>query len=209
MQSCCVVLRLPMAEKRRGRDRGVGAGPALHRRGRLGRLRRRQRSGSGACPRPGERPRAAGHLRAVPGPRAAGRLGRACGRCPSAASRRRSTRSRGRSAFTSRTCLGKAWSCSPPSPNRVGSPMRSSTSSQHCSLDVPAGRKPDGFYRRVAAVYAELALLSRRPATDMAEASGVSAAGSHRWVAEARRRGICPGPSRKARLTPSIQRRSL
>ena len=59
-------------------------------------------------------------------------------------------------------------------------------------LDVPAGRKPDAFYRRVAEVYAELALLSRRPATDMAEASGVSAASVHRWVAEARRRGHLP-----------------
>jgi hypothetical protein len=60
------------------------------------------------------------------------------------------------------------------------------------ALDVPAGRKPDGFYRRVAKVYAELALLSRRPAADMAEASGVSAASVHRWVAEARRRGYLP-----------------
>ena len=60
------------------------------------------------------------------------------------------------------------------------------------ALDVPAGRKPDSFYRRVAEVYAELALLSRRPATDMAEASGVSAASVHRWVAEARRRGHLP-----------------
>ena len=65
------------------------------------------------------------------------------------------------------------------------------------ALDVPAGRKPDGFYRRVAEVYAELALLSRRPAADMAEASGVSAAsvptaGSPRQGAA----GICPGPSR-------------
>ena len=58
--------------------------------------------------------------------------------------------------------------------------------------DVPAGRKPDGFYRRVAEVYAELAPLSRRPAADMAEASGVSAASVHRWVAEARRRGHLP-----------------
>jgi hypothetical protein len=32
---------------------------------------------------------------------------------------------------TSRTCLGRAWSYSPPAPNRAGSPMRSSTSSQH------------------------------------------------------------------------------
>jgi hypothetical protein len=60
------------------------------------------------------------------------------------------------------------------------------------ALDVPAGRKPDGFYRRVAEVYAELAQLSRRPAADMAEASGVSVASVHRWVAEARRRGYLP-----------------
>jgi transposase len=60
------------------------------------------------------------------------------------------------------------------------------------ALDVPAGRKPDGFYQRVAEVYAELAQLSRRPAADMAEASGVSAASVHRWVAEARRRGYLP-----------------
>jgi transposase-like protein len=56
-------------------------------------------------------------------------------------------------------------------------------------------------------VYAELALLSRRPAADMAEATGVSAASVHRWVAEARRRGHLPRAG-EARLVASIQRRA-
>ena len=95
----------------------------------------------------------------------------------------------GRSALTSRTCLGQAWSCSPqPQPRWQSHEVINVVP----ALEVPAGRKPDGFYRRVAEVYAELALLSRRPATDMAEASGVSAASVHRWVAEARRRGHLP-----------------
>jgi hypothetical protein len=57
-------------------------------------------------------------------------------------------------------------------------------------LDVPKGRKPDAFYRQVAEVYAETASLSKRPAADMAEASGVPVTAVHRWVAEARKRGF-------------------
>jgi hypothetical protein len=62
-------------------------------------------------------------------------------------------------------------------------------------LRVPDGpRKPDGFYRQVAATYSALAALSPRPAAELAEANNVPASTVHRWVKEARRRGfLAPG----------------
>jgi hypothetical protein len=66
-------------------------------------------------------------------------------------------------------------------------------------LEVPRGRKPEGFYRRVAAIYSDAAQLSRRPAAEIAEAVGVPTVTVHRWVGEARRRGLLPpaGPGRR------------
>jgi len=66
---------------------------------------------------------------------------------------------------------------------------------------VPAGRgkKPDGFYRNVAAAYAALGSRSRRPAAGLAEANRVPMSTVHRWLKEARRRGfLAPGHRTKA-----------
>jgi hypothetical protein len=65
-------------------------------------------------------------------------------------------------------------------------------------LDIPpAGKKPDGFYRDVAEKYGALAASCRDPATRMAEANKVPRSTVHRWVKEARRRGLMQ-PGRKA-----------
>ena len=66
-------------------------------------------------------------------------------------------------------------------------------------LVVPKGTKPDKFYKEAAELYAELATVSRRPAADLAERSGVAAASVHRWIAEARRRGYLPPAERGRR----------
>gem|GEM_PF-1028646 len=64
-------------------------------------------------------------------------------------------------------------------------------------LEVPSGpRRPDEFYRRVAQVYSWLAGRDRRPAKVLAEANGVPETTVHRWVKEARRRGLL-GPGRR------------
>lgn len=58
-------------------------------------------------------------------------------------------------------------------------------------LDVPSERrKPDSFYRAVADAYAHAASLERRPAVMLAEANDVPVTTVHRWVKEARRRGL-------------------
>jgi hypothetical protein len=62
-------------------------------------------------------------------------------------------------------------------------------------LDVPKGRKPEAFWRQLADVYRDAAALSRRPAAEIAEAVGVPVVTVHRWVAEARKRGLLPPAS--------------
>jgi hypothetical protein len=60
------------------------------------------------------------------------------------------------------------------------------------TLGAKAGRKrPDDFYRRVADVFSRAA--GPRPAIRIAEANGVPPSTVHRWVKEARRRGVMPG----------------
>jgi hypothetical protein len=66
-------------------------------------------------------------------------------------------------------------------------------------LAVPKGTKQDKFYKEAAELYAELATVSRRPAADLAERSGVAVASVHRWIAEARRRGYLPPAERGRR----------
>jgi hypothetical protein len=66
-------------------------------------------------------------------------------------------------------------------------------------LRVPKGTKPDQFYKEAAELYAELASVSRRPAADLAEQSGIPVASVHRWIAEARRRGHLPPAGRGRR----------
>jgi hypothetical protein len=66
---------------------------------------------------------------------------------------------------------------------------------------IPEGRrKPDDFYRRVAEAYSWLRGYeqSRSPASDLAEINGVPVTTVHRWVKEARRRGLL-GPGRPGR----------
>ncbi len=58
-------------------------------------------------------------------------------------------------------------------------------------------RRPDDFYRSVAERYAELARFVRNPAAVLAEESGVQSVTIHRWLKEARRRGLY-NPSKKA-----------
>lgn len=54
--------------------------------------------------------------------------------------------------------------------------------------------KPDGFYRDVARLHTELrAAGNRRPAHELAEANDVPVSTVHRWMKEARRRGVMPG----------------
>lgn len=62
-------------------------------------------------------------------------------------------------------------------------------------LDDPGGgKRPDGFYEDVASLYTYLSQHSRRPAADLAEANEVPVSTTHRWVKEARRRGLlAPG----------------
>jgi hypothetical protein len=57
-----------------------------------------------------------------------------------------------------------------------------------------AGRRgrPEGFYAEVAHDYRHLAQESSRPAAELAEARGVPVTTAHRWIKEARRRGLLP-----------------
>jgi len=68
-------------------------------------------------------------------------------------------------------------------------------------LHVPGegvARKPDDFYRRVAQSYSWLAARTPRPAAELAERNDVPVTTVHRWVKEARRRGLL-GPGRPGR----------
>lgn len=57
-------------------------------------------------------------------------------------------------------------------------------------LNVPAGRKPDDFYEEVARVFAAAGLRVRGPAAAIAEANNVPTTTVHRWLKEAKRRGL-------------------
>jgi hypothetical protein len=65
---------------------------------------------------------------------------------------------------------------------------------------IPAGRKPDRFYESVATAYEYLVTEkgSRRPALELAERNDVPVTTVHRWITEARRRGLL-GPGVKGR----------
>jgi hypothetical protein len=69
-------------------------------------------------------------------------------------------------------------------------------------LRVPkgTGKKPDDFYRQVAAAYEFLALTSRAPAAEIARKNRVPMTTAHRWVREARARGLLP-PGQKGKST--------
>ncbi len=64
-------------------------------------------------------------------------------------------------------------------------------------ITVPPGRRrPDVFYERVARAYSWLAEQGNRPAAVLAEVNEVPVSTVHRWVKEARRRGLL-GPGRR------------
>jgi len=73
-------------------------------------------------------------------------------------------------------------------------------------VSVPAGhgKRPDTFYETVMKVYAEASRASKTPAVDVAEANGVPVTSVHRWVKEARRRGLMP-PSHLAQTEESAE----
>lgn len=62
--------------------------------------------------------------------------------------------------------------------------------------DTRTGKRPDEFYRAVAEAYSWLAGRGRRPAPELAAINGVPPTTIHRWVKEARRRGLL-GPGRR------------
>jgi hypothetical protein len=65
-------------------------------------------------------------------------------------------------------------------------------------LEVPEGyRKPDEFYRKVGELFLALATVSSRPAQELAEANGVKPTTVHRWIREAKARGVLLLPSDK------------
>jgi hypothetical protein len=76
---------------------------------------------------------------------------------------------------------------------------------EHCDegpslvLDIPEGpRRPDSFYVDVANLYRRVAVRARRPAEELATANGVPVTTVHRWVKEARRRGLLLSSQREA-----------
>jgi len=68
----------------------------------------------------------------------------------------------------------------------------------HLLQDEPR-RRSDEFYATVAAAYRHLATTTHRPVAELATANEVPRTTAHRWVKEARRRGmLAPGRPGKA-----------
>lgn len=66
-------------------------------------------------------------------------------------------------------------------------------------VEDPGGyRKPDDFYRRVADIYLRTAAVSTRPAQEIAEANSIPPATVHRWIREAKARGVLLLPAHRA-----------
>ena len=62
---------------------------------------------------------------------------------------------------------------------------------QGLSLEIPSTyRKTDEFYAQVARVFEAAAQASTQPAIDIANANGLPKTTVHRWIREARRRGV-------------------
>jgi hypothetical protein len=60
-------------------------------------------------------------------------------------------------------------------------------------LDIPKTKKyPDDFYREVALIYSRFARWRRDPAEEIARKNNVLPSTVHRWLREARRRGLLP-----------------
>jgi len=62
----------------------------------------------------------------------------------------------------------------------------------------PGGyRKPDTFYQHIADLYLHMAALSSRPAHEIAEANRTPVATVHRWIREAKARGLLRLPAHR------------
>jgi hypothetical protein len=59
-------------------------------------------------------------------------------------------------------------------------------------LLADARSRPDEFYATVASTYRHLVTASARPVAELADANDVPRSTAHRWVKEARRRGMLP-----------------
>jgi hypothetical protein len=81
-------------------------------------------------------------------------------------------------------------------PTELGAP--SARIRPRLKIRIPPGprKRGDEFYRRVAEAYSWLATRSNRPAAEFAELNDVPITMVHRWVKEARRRGLL-GPGRR------------
>jgi DNA invertase Pin-like site-specific DNA recombinase len=99
--------------------------------------------------------------------------------------------SRGRLKGTAKGIKGKA-SLPPPPPARRPS----------LKLRIPkATKKPNDFYRRVAQIFSELQRQGiKGPANEVAAANEVPVSTVHRWLKEARRRGLL-GPGQREKET--------
>jgi hypothetical protein len=63
--------------------------------------------------------------------------------------------------------------------------------------DPGTRRKPDKFYSQIAELYLAQGSISDRPAKDIAEANGLPVTTVHRWLKEARNRGLLRLPASK------------
>lgn len=87
-----------------------------------------------------------------------------------------------------------------PAPQELGKP--------DLRLDIPGDyRKPDEFYQQVAELFLRLAAISSRPAQEIAEANQIKPSTVHRWISEAKARGLLVLPSDRSGLKGRFDRR--
>lgn len=76
-------------------------------------------------------------------------------------------------------------------------PMPTGVAAMFGVIDVPSeAKRSDAFYSEVAAVYSRWAAVVRNPAVRIAAVNNVPVSTVHRWVKEARRRGLLQGGRR-------------
>lgn len=82
----------------------------------------------------------------------------------------------------------------------------SATSNPRPSLKLPTEdaprNRPDSFYAAVAEAFLWLSSVGNRPAQELAEANGVPVTTVHRWVREAKSRGLLVAPGKGSNLSP-------
>ena len=72
-------------------------------------------------------------------------------------------------------------------------------------IEIPdERRRSDDFYLQVAGAFSVASAMGQRPAVRIADANGVPVSTVHRWVKEARRRGVM-GPARSPQRTQQEQ----